>query len=339
MPTDQRDVARCFVPRRAPNWARAFRGLFVSAAIPLTVSTASCGDPIAPVVAAPDSVKIEWVAGQAAAALSPTGQFYFSFGAIAGEVDSAGAIALADTYLSSVILSPGSAQLRAGMEQLRQAPIAWSSLHRCRPIVRSAAVFGPAADSADPVFQRFIASKWIAPLCESSGAQSVVIEISARATNVHVVGTGLVYDTTSVVHGEELNAYPQPAHIAGLYLSPEFAVAAAFAFGGRRVSAVPAAVMRGTAGGALFVAAASRWRITLEDSVEVIAQPSGRRLFVRDLWLARDSTYQVAVFIPRIGQPTSVPMYKATGDPAAPPLSVIQVPVLQPVVFERVSRP
>lgn len=297
----------------------------------------TCGDPVAPRIVLPDSVRLECVVGPAAAALSASGQFNFSFTAVAGEVDSAGAIALADTYLRWVILSPGSAQARDAMQQLRQEAIAWTSLNRCRPITRSDAVFGPVADATDPVLQRFIAAKWIVPLCESSGAQSIVIEVSARATDVHASETGLVYDSDA--HGEEFKAYPQPARFAGLYLSPESAVATAFAFARRRVNAIPLPVMRGTAGGVLFVAAASRWLVTLEDSVEVVAEVSGRRLFVRDLWVSRDSAFNPVVLIPSPGQPAFVPMYEATDGPTSPTPRIVQVPTRRPVLFERVSRP
>lgn len=317
---------------RRKRLAATFAGALVAA-------VASCSDPVAPVVPPLDSVKPEWVTGPAASALSPTGQFYFSAPAVSGEVDSASAIALADGYVTWVVLSAGSGQLRQGMEQLRQGPIDWVSLKRCRSMVRAYPVFGPLPDSASHASQRFFAAKWIVPLCEASGAQSVMIDISARATDVHFDSTGLVYDASEVVRGDEMTVYPQPARFAGLYLSPELAVSTAFAFAGRRVRAVPQAVMRGTSSGGTYVGAASRWRVSLEDSVAVVTGQSGRRLFLQELWVARDSAYRPVVLTPALAQPVSVTIQVFVGNPATPTLVALRVPTQQPVAFETVSRP
>ena len=300
---------------------------------------ASCADPTSPRGPAIDVVRPEWVTGAAALALGPNGQFRFSYAPTPGEVDSAGAIALADVYVSSVILSPLSGMLRRNMEILRKTTIDWPSLKRCRSLTRAEAVIGPVPDSVDRVLQRYIASRWLVPYCESSGAQSVMIDVSVRATDVHAGTSGLIFDSTEVVRGSELSAYPQPGEGTGLFLSPEIAVAQAFAFSGRRAIDVPLPVVRGTTSGALFVAAASRWIVTLEDSIEVVAEPSGRRLFVRELWMARDSAYQPIAMTPSAVQPPSVPVYAAFGNPTSPTYVLIQVPLRRPVLFEKLVRP
>lgn len=306
------------------------------------VAMAACGDVTAPASQPRVAVLPEWVTGDAARAVGPDGYFAFSDSAGPAEVASTTASRLAVAWALLYATSPNFANGRAYYDSLRGAPIDWRSLAPCRSNARIEGALGPLPDSLSGSNRRYHADQWLVSMCERSGAQSLFADVSTRATNVRVDSAGAIIDSSYFDQGSEVNLYPQVAVAPERFVSPELAVATAFAVAHKRVSKPPAAVRRATVSGGfgqLFVGAASRWSIVLEDTVLVTGQTSGRHLAVTRLFVRCDIAGRLITEIPMATQPATLNIYELTGDPSASQLSAIPVPVRTPIFFEEISRP
>lgn len=274
----------------------------------LTATSCSVSEPRQPL----DIVDPTWVSGEAAARLDQSGRFPVdrSVEAMnAAQISFETAVAQARAWLTTF----GPTRMAALSEE-RGEFIDPGVLSPCERSYYARRTYEEQSTDHPRAVRRPFSPYWLVGLCDRDGRTVILLAVSALNDDVAVVD-GQIRLPTGMT-GAEFKSFGVPKGFNHIPISPEAAVAIAYAVTGRRVVTVPTLHMPPYG---IFTANA-RWRLELESPVRVkIAD--GTSLLTDELWvgygsalLEADIAAPVAPLEPWM---VSYPTFDAAGNPAA----------------------
>ncbi|MGI8498248.1 MAG: hypothetical protein ACR2OG_11775 [Gemmatimonadaceae bacterium] len=238
---------------------------FVGAAA--SVIFAACRDTTAPPAPPPARVDPKYLAGNAARALGPNGQFILPAPVPQGvyaEISEAYADSIATAFVR------GYGQFRLGdYEQIHGARINLAALVRCGRTFYVASAYEPLPLQVPLNWRKAYGPEWMVTFCDG-GVPALGVSMPAYDTDVQVIA-GQLIDPPE--HYALISAEGIPLRLGSMPLAPEAMAELAARLTGRRVTEVPQLVMR--PGPIPTVPQSALWRIRLEAPIRVQGRVSG----------------------------------------------------------------
>jgi hypothetical protein len=300
----------------------------------------ACSDATAPPVR---HVRVNpaWVSGEALAALDPSsGQFRLA-DPQASHVQRLSAETLAVAVARFYGDANTSGNAREVLEQDRGGPIDFNHLMPCSRAIYAASPLGEFPPPAPGWLRRAWGPQWAIALCGHDGGAQLSVGVPDNPMDVRVVDGRIVFRQSG--GGSNFNAAGVPARFSlGLPLTPEEAVAEVFAQTMRRTVLVPFPMDQHDANGVGQLPLCASWRIEIEAAVTVRSETDQRTLEAKEFFVRRwpacfsDS---IALYVAAPVQPSArwFAFPKDTTSIATVDLDSVQVAVIRPIAFERVS--
>lgn len=227
-----------------------------------------CDNPVSPKQWQLTTVAPEWVTGAAATAVDPaSGLFQVPVAEGAG-YDAAHARALAHGYVRAFVTDGPFNNSRPVAEQDRGGRISWDRLAPCGRTVLVETPWGAPPPAIPRPLGRARGPRWAVSFCGPRGAE-LAIGVSEDSRSLDVVDGALVWTDLDSLSGVFSMAGVPERYPSGFPLTPEDAVATAFARFGTRIIEPPTPFDQLSPNGSSQMPFCASWRLVLEAPVEV----------------------------------------------------------------------
>ena len=250
---------------RSVRRARCWR--FLLAAV-----LAACGGDASPL--SPDSiVDAKYVAGEALAALQRNGEIRLPdlHATDGSEVSEVRAFDLARAFMHDY----GDLALEQ-YEVDRGASIDLAALRTCPRAFYVTGSYDVNAGEVSDIGRRYIGAHWLVSFCNHDGAPIISISLSARAVDVTIQHP----PNELPAPGSNFFSAGIPIAVTAVPPSPESVIKAVAVLTGKRVTKIPQLIPAHIP----FSAQVAKWRITIEDSVNIRGLTSGTRERTAELY-------------------------------------------------------